>query len=330
MQLGVLNAPWAAAGVPFEETLDIVGQAGAEAIEVGTGNFPPDAHCNPFRMNGSTAARKSFVEAITSRGMVLSGLSCHGNPLHPKKRIATAHHKVFVATVELAAKIRDETGREIPVIGFSGLPGGAPGDKVPNWVVAPWPDEQAEASEYQWETAVAYWAIQQELLAKYGVNMCFEMHPNFLVSNPASLLRLREACGDRMCCNFDPSHLWWQMMNPVAAIIALGEAIKHFHAKDCGINWAVVNVNGILDPKSYALELTRAWIFRTVGWGHDEFEWKQILTALRMINYDGVLSIEHEDSLMDAFEGFKQALDFLARFIIRKPASPMTWAKPAA
>ncbi|MGQ9733016.1 MAG: sugar phosphate isomerase/epimerase family protein [Candidatus Zipacnadales bacterium] len=323
MKIGALTAAWA--GKPLEEVLDFFAANGLQAVEIGTGNFPPDAHCNPFKLNEDAAARKAFMKAITSRNMVLSALSCHGNPLHPNAKIAKQHHDVFVATVELARKLGIHE-----VNGFSGLPGGAKGDKVPNWVTAPWPEDHLAALEYQWnEVAIPYWKEQNAFLEKNKVNMCFEMHPNFLVYNPETLIKLRKACGKRICANFDPSHLFWQGIDPTAAIRWLsehGDIIKHVHAKDSLVYQWNAKVNGVLDTKHYGDEIHRSWIFRTVGYGHDASVWKDIVSTLRMVGYDGTLSIEHEDSLMSNDEGFLKAVALLKEAVIFQAPTAMTWA----
>jgi len=320
MKIGALTAAWA--GQPLEEVLDFFAGAGLRAVEIGTGNYPPDSHCNPFKMNEDAAARKAFMKAIESRDMILSALSCHGNPLHPNAKIAKSHHEVFVATVQLAKKLGISE-----VNGFSGLPAGAKGDKTPNWVVAPWPEDHLNALNYQWEVAIAYWKEQNKFLEKHKVNMCFEMHPNFLVYNPESLIKLRDACGERMCCNFDPSHLFWQGIDPIEAVRALKGCIWHVHAKDCRVEPAVARVNGVLDTKHYGDEFHRAWVFRTCGYGHGETFWRDFVSALRLSGYDHVLSIEHEDSLMTTDEGIAKAAEFLKGVLIREPKpTAMHWA----
>jgi len=322
MKIGALSAAWA--GQPLEEVLDFFAGAGLQAIEIGTGNFPPDSHCNPFKLNADAAARKAFMKAIESRGMILSALSCHGNPLHPNAKYAKSNHEVFVETVQLAKKLGISE-----VNGFSGLPAGAKGDKVPNWVVAPWPDDHLKALEYQWEVAIAYWKEQNAFLEKHKVNMCFEMHPNFLVYNPETLIKLRKACGKRMCANFDPSHLFWQGIDPSAAIRWIsqhGDVIKHVHAKDSLVYEWNSRVNGVLDTKHYGDEINRAWIFRAVGYGHDASVWKDMISTLRMVGYDGTLSIEHEDSLMSNDEGFLKAIALLKEAVIFQAPTAMSWA----
>ncbi len=322
MKVGALSAAWS--DMPLEEVCEFFAGAGLETIEIGTGNYPGNAHCDPFELNEDDAKREQFLSTIADAGLEISALSCHGNPLHPDPEIAAEHHDVWRATCDLAAACGVSC-----VNGFSGLPGGGPDDRVPNWVVAPWPEDHLEALEYQWDVAIEYWTEENAYADERGVNFCFEMHPNFLVYNPETLIKLRDACGERMCANFDPSHLWWQGIEPAAAIRWLqehGEVIQHFHAKDvCVYEWNS-KVNGVLDTKHYGDEVNRSWIFRALGYGHDDLEWKDLISTLRMCGYDGPLSIEHEDSLMTANEGFLKAVEFLKSCAIFEEPGEMTWA----
>jgi len=326
MKIGALTAAWSAQ--PLEEVLDYFAKSGLQAVEVGTGNYPGNAHCDPVALNADAKKREAFVEAIKSRGLELSTLSCHGNPLHPDTKTQKAHHKAWRDTLDLAASIGVKC-----VTGFSGLPAGGPKDKVPNWVVAPWPEDHLKALEYQWEVATEYWTAEAAELKSRDLYVCFEMHPNFLVYNPETLLKLRRAVGDngdRICANFDPSHLFWQGIDVPSALRWLGEekdpVIRHFHAKDSLVYEWNARVNGVLDTKHYGDEINRGWIFRTVGYGHDAGCWKDIISTLRMIGYDGVLSIEHEDSLMSSNEGFQKAIAFLKECVIFEQTGEMTWA----
>lgn len=320
MKLGVFTVPFGAK--PFEETLDYVTDLGLGAVEIGTGCWPGDAHCQPDRLLASAAKLKAFRRAVDSRGLVISALSCHGNPLHPSARIAKHDHAVFEKTVKLAAKLGVRT-----VITFSGCPGGGPRAREPNWIVAPWPPEFSEMLEWQWaERVLPYWKEAAKLARAAKVRVAIEMHPNFVVYNPETMLRLRDIAPGTIGCNFDPSHMFWQGIDPVAAIRALGDCIYHCHAKDCRIDARNTAVNGVLDAKNYTRELERSWIFRTVGWGNDAIVWKDIVSNLRLVGYDHVLSIEHEDSLMSGQEGLRKAIAFLRDIVIAEQAGEAFWA----
>jgi sugar phosphate isomerase/epimerase len=307
---------------PLEEALDYVAKSGVEMVELGTGNYPGGSHCDPDKLLGNKAAQKKLLKAVESRGLAISALSCHGNPLHPDKKIAKANHEVHRKTVQLAK----ELGIGI-VINFSGCPGEGPKASKPNWVTCAWPPDYSEILEWQWnECVIPYWKEEARFAKQNKIKVAFEMHPGFCVYNVDSMLKLRNACGDALGCNFDPSHLFWNGVDPCAAIRKLGDAIFHFHAKDCKVDPFNAAVNGCNDTKPYGDEINRSWIFRTVGYGHGYETWKDIISTLKLVGYDFVLSIEHEDSLMSVDEGFQKAVSFLKEVVISEQAGAMWWA----
>lgn len=252
----------------------------------------------------------------------IAALSCHGNPVHPNKAHAEADHRVFVQTCQLAQKLGVDT-----VVTFSGCPGDSETSQRPNWVTCAWPDDYAKTLDWQWnEVLIPYWKNAVKIAAEYGVKkIALELHPGFCVYNPATLLRLREAVGEQIGANFDPSHLIWQGMDPVAALRELKGAVYHFHAKDTRVDAYNVAKNGVLDTGSYGDLSARSWVFRTVGYGSDVKVWKDMISTLRMIGYDGVVSIEHEDGLMSPREGLEKAIQFLQPLLIREDAAAMWW-----
>jgi sugar phosphate isomerase/epimerase len=307
---------------PFEETLDYVKELGLEAIELGAGGYPGDAHCKPAELLKSERKLKAFKEAISRRGLIVSALSCHGNPIHPDKKTARAHDAIFRQTVELASRLGVEQ-----VITFSGCPGGGPNATQPNWITSAWPPEFPEMLEWQWkQRVVPYWKDAARFLKRQGVRVAIEMHPNFVAYNPETMLRLAEVAPKVIGCNFDPSHMFWQQVDIATAIRALGDRIFHVHAKDCKIDRANTALNGVLDVKRYTDEIHRSWIFRTVGYGNGESVWRDLVSNLRLVGYDHVLSIEHEDSLMTGDEGLKKAIGTLKNAVISAPAGAPYWA----
>lgn len=308
----------------FEEALDIIANSGLESVEIGTGGYPGDAHCNPQELLNNENKLKEFKKAIETRDLTISALSCHSNPLHPNKEISTKHHEQFQNTVRLAEKLGVNT-----VITFSGCPGESDYSRFPVWVTCSWPEDHAEVLEWQWkEKVIPYWKEQSRFLAEHGVRVAIEPHPGFVVYNNDTAIRLRKECGDNIGVNFDPSHLFWQNMDPVASIkeIAEHDALYHFHAKDTAIDVQNTATNGVLDTKPYSDELNRSWIFRTIGYGHGEETWREIISALQLVGYEGTVSIEHEDSLMSVEEGFQKGVDFLKNIVIKERLGEMWWA----
>jgi sugar phosphate isomerase/epimerase len=308
----------------LEEALDYIVESGLKTVEIGTGGYVGDAHCKPVDLLEDSRKLNDFKNAIESRGLEISALSCHGNPLHPNQEIAQKHHEAFQSTVRLAAKLGVEN-----VITFSGCPGESDYSQHPVWVTCPWPDDFSTVVQWQWEDKVIpYWKEQDQFLKQHGVRVAIEPHPGFVVYNTETLLRLREQCGDNIGANFDPSHLFWQNMDPVVGIkeLAKVDALYHFHAKDTGIDPQNTAANGVLDTKRYLDEANRSWIFRTIGYGHGEETWKKIISALQLVGYKGAISIEHEDSLMSVEEGFQKAAVFLNNILIDEKVSEAWWA----
>jgi len=307
---------------PLDEMLDYVKAAGCEAVEIGTGGYPNDAHCKPAALLADSAARKTFLKAVTRRGLEISALSCHGNPLHPDPSIAKEYDAVYRDTVRLAAELGIST-----VITFSGCPGDSPTAQKPNWVTCPWPPDYTSILEWQWDERVApYWTEAAAFAKEHGVRIAIELHPGFVAYHTESFWRLREIGGETLGVNFDPSHLFWQGMDPLVCIRELGETIYHVHMKDTWLDAANIRRNGVLDTKSYADEVHRSWIFRTVGYGHGQEFWRAMISELRLAGYDGALSIEHEDSLLSTNEGFTRAVQFLKDAVITEQPGAAWWA----
>jgi sugar phosphate isomerase/epimerase len=319
MKLGVMGALFT--GMKLDDALDYCVKVGIDAIELPCGAYPGD----PWKLLPAVKDKKKLKELrakIEGRGLVVAGVAVHGNPIHPDKKIAVAHQAAHRAGVLLAAEF------DTVAVNFSGCPGGAPGDKTPNWVTCPWPDDYAKMADYQWnKVLIPFWTKENDFAAKHGVKIAFEAHPGFVVHNPEDIIRLRKAAGKQLGANLDPSHFFWQGIDPVEAARYLGEnkCIFHVHAKDCSIDPRNSGIVGNLDIKSYGDLKARSWVFRTVGYGHGDDFWKPFVSMLRVYGYDGVISIEHEDSLMSTNEGFEKAVEYLKGVILREKAGAAWW-----
>lgn len=320
MKLGVFTPVFGT--LAFPEMVEAVRRLRhVSAVELGTGGWPGRAHIDPAALLGCPERTAEYRQRLADAGLSISALSCHGNPLHPNATTATADDETFRTTVRLA----EQLGVEV-VVTFSGCPGDGPEAAHPNWVTTPWPPEFLDVLDWQWMSrAIPYWREAEAFARDHGVKVALEPHPGFLVYNVETALRLREATGPNLGVNFDPSHFYWQGMDPVTTIRALGAAIFHVHAKDVALNPANIAVNGVLDVKSYRQMHERSWLFRSVGWGHDELAWKQIVSALRLAGYDHVMSIEHEDALASVDEGLRSAVNLLHRVLLTEPPVDAWW-----
>lgn len=320
MKLGVLTVVFQ--DQPLAKALDVIRDSGLQMVEIGTGNYPGSRHCNLDRLLASSQAREKFLNQIHRRGLEISALSCHGNALHPNKAIAKKADRVAKKTIRLASLLGVKT-----VVDFSGCPGDGPGARAPNWVTCPWPPEFLKVLDWQWEKRVIpYWTRHAKFAKEHGVRIAIEMHPGFVVYSPETLMKLRKAVGPVIGANLDPSHLFWQGIDPVRAVAYLGKAIYYVHAKDTRIDPANTAIAGVLDTRHYGNLSQRSWVFRTVGWGHDRKFWTDFVSALRTVGYDHVMSIEHEDALMSPMEGFTKAVEFLREIVIAEKPSEMWWA----
>lgn len=318
MKVGVFTALLSA--LPLETVLQKLAALGIKTVELGTGNYPGDPHCKLSMLN-SEKDLAEFKARLDDRGFSISALSCHGNPLHPNRERAIHDRAISRKTILLAEKLG------VPVVvDFSGCPGDSADAKAPNWVTCPWPGEYLEVLKWQWEeVATPYWTEHGKFASEHGVKIAIEMHPGFLVHSPETMLTLRAIAGPSVGCNLDPSHLFWQNIDPIAAIRVLGDAISYVHAKDTQLYPANLPKSGVLDTKPYTEERNRGWIFRTCGYGHGTEWWKEFASTLRMYGYDSVLSIEHEDSLLSAEEGLRKSVAFLRDVVITEQPKAPWW-----
>ncbi len=321
MKLSVMSP--VLASMDLEAALKYLSELGVDSVELGAGGYPGKAHIDPKDYLDCPERVEWLKGLLKKYNIEISAIACHGNPVHPNRAVAERFHSEFVDAMRLAAMLGVET-----VVGFSGCPGDCAESKNPNWVTCSWPPEYMEILDWQWnEVVIPYWKRTAALAKEIGIKkIAFEMHPGFCVYNPATLLRLREAVGDIIGANVDPSHLFWQGIDPCEAIKTLKGAIYHFHAKDTKIDGANTSKNGVLDTQGYGDILERSWVFRTVGYGHSPEVWNNIISTLKAVGYDGHISIEHEDGLMSAKEGLEKAIAFLKSSIIYESPAKMWWA----
>jgi sugar phosphate isomerase/epimerase len=303
--IGVFDPVYA--DLSLDAMIDKISALGLEAVEIGTGGYPGNNHCPIDELLADPVKAKAWVKKFEDHGLKVATLSCHGNPVHPDPKHAARDQESFKKTVRLAEMI----GVRV-IVGFSGCPGGSPTDTQPNWITYRWPEEYDQMLQWQWkEKVVPYWKEAAKFARDHGVHrLAFEMHPNFVVYNPRTLLRLRDAVGEEIGANCDLSHLFWQGCDPVEVIHFLGKQgmIYHAHMKDTVLYPENVAKYGVLNFVFEKQDLPMASdAFRAVGYGHGASTWKSILQAYMDINYDGILSIENEDPILSGEVGVERA-----------------------
>jgi len=291
----------------LDEMLDVISALGLEAVEIGTGGYPGSNHCPVVELLESPEKARAWKKKFTDRNIQVATFSCHGNPVHPDPKIAARDAEAFRRTVRLAEILDVQV-----IVGFSGCPAGAPGDTMPNWATYSWPPEYAEVLRWGWkEKVIPYWKEAAKFAREHGIHkIALEMHPGFVVYNPKTLLKLRDAVGEEIGANCDLSHLFWQGCDPVAVIHTLGKhgAIFHAHMKDTVLYPENVARYGVLNFGMEAADLPEASAtFRAVGYGHSLSQWKDILLAYMEVDYQGILSIENEDPLLPGPVGVERA-----------------------
>lgn len=307
---------------PIAEALAVLRDIGLTSAEINSGGFLPAPHLPIADIQVSQGARQDYLGMFADAGMTLTALNCNGNPLHPDPQVRDKHAQDVRDAIKLGALLGVKR-----VVTMSGLPGTDPGAQLPAWSIMPWDSSYLDARDYQWnEVAIPYWRDIQARAADADVKVCIEMHPHNVVYNPATMLRLAtEIDATHVGAEMDPSHLFWQGIDPIAAVEALDGLVYNAAAKDTRINEAA-KVNGVLDdrhgrvqpddPKAVSLggrytlstwPENSSWDFVAVGRGHDVAFWGRFLAALQQVDPDIAVNIEHEDAELGQLEGLQFA-----------------------
>lgn len=289
----------------FDALLDHAMRLGVDGVEVNTCGWSRAPHFDLKNLLGNPNGQKSYKAAFADRGLEIICLNANGNPLHPADAVQGEGLK---DTIRVAGEMGIKT-----VCAMSGLPAGQAGDTMPNWVVSSWPPETQDVLRFQWEERLLpFWADIATLTQEHGVErIALELHGNQCVYNVPSLLKLRAAIGPIIGANLDPSHLFWMGADPLQVAKALGNALYHVHAKDTLLNAPVQATTSLLENGSLMDIPARSWSYVTLGFGHGEDWWRQFCYRLKMAGYDGWLSIEHEDVLLNSVEGLQKSVALL-------------------
>ena len=324
MKLGVYTA--VLHDLPLPEALRVIRDLGLDSAEINSGGFVPAPHLPIAAIRTGQDARDEYLGQFETAGVSLTALNCNGNPLHPDPEVRSKHGQDVIDAIEIAALLGVKR-----VVTMSGLPGTNPGATLPAWTVLPWESSSLDARDYQWnEVAVPFWKDIQARAADADVKVGLEMHPHNLVYNPGTMERLAtEINATHIGAEMDPSHLFWQGIDPTAAVRSLGSLVYNAAAKDTRIN-AAAKINGVLDDRfgrvapdapgvvnlggRYTLSQwpeNSSWDFVAVGRGHDVEWWGGFLAALAEVDPDMAVNIEHEDQELGQLEGLQFAANTL-------------------
>ena len=312
------------------DALKVLADLGLESAEINSGGFLDYPHIPMDAILHSSGAAEDYLGLYEGTGITLTGLNCNGNPLHADPEVRAKHSEDLRRSIKVAGKIGVKR-----VVTMSGLPGGQATSTVPSWAVNPWDSIWLDIQDYQWGLAVPFWKEINALAVDNDVKVAIEMHPQNVVFNPATLLRLVEQTNStNVGAEMDPSHLFWQGMDPVSVVDYLGDLVFHAAAKDIRVNEAC-KINGVLDDRfrrtpadqeplslggHYTLNIwpsEPSWQFVAVGRGHEVEYWTRFLQALERVDADMAVNIEHEDFELEQIEGLR----FAAQTLLKAAAS---------
>ena len=305
MQIGVFND--GLSHLTREAAFGWCADHGIGRIEMGVGGWARAAdQLDVDALLREPAARDRLAGELREHGLGLSCVNAAGNPLHPDPAIGARHAARVRAAIELAHLLGVDR-----VVTMSGCPGSRDGGATP--VFAPWALTPDDESLWEWQLGhrlAPFWAdlCAWALRAAPAVRICLELHPGASAYSPGSFLRLAEHAGPNLGVNFDPSHFWWQGIDPHEVIAQLGPRIGFAHGKDTLVHADRVRRDGVIDFRFPVDPATASWHFAAVGTGHGVEEWAHLLAALRAAGYDGDVSIEHEDPRVGAEEGIELSL----------------------
>jgi len=301
-------------GTDFDTLVETAARLELDMLEFACGNWSSAPHIELDRMLESESARREFKARLDAHGIAMSALNCSGNPLHPGDA-GKRHDAVTRKTIKLASLMGVDR-----VVMMSGCPG-APGDSHANWITTEWPLEVREILRWQWdEVLIPYWRDLVAYANGLGIRkLCLELHGHQNVYNVRTLHQLRDAVGETVGANFDPSHPMWMGADPHAGARALGEAIYYVHAKDTRIDPVLAGVNGLIETIPGDRFRERTWNYITLGYGHGEQWWREFVAVLAAVGYDDVFSIEHEDPMLPALEGVEKSVAFLRNVLVKLP-----------
>ena len=297
----------------LEAVFKMMSSMGYEAAELPA--FQGNGHLDIEEVLKPNEAKK-IRELAKKYGITISALSNHAEGqlvLGPHTKDTDSlfkgspAEKIKFGMERMKKTAQAAAALEVPVVcGFIGC------ERFSRWFPFPYPEGWDEmANDF-----VERWGEILDVFAREGVRFAHEPHPNEYVYNVETALKSVELMGGRKewGFNLDPANIILQAIDPVIFVQELGEYIFHVHAKDGEIVEHNVRRSGI-QPTGKWNRIDRGFRFRIPGWG--SVPWKRLLTELRLVNYDYVISYEHEDVVMSREDGMEKTIDFLKPLIIK-------------
>jgi sugar phosphate isomerase/epimerase len=311
IRIGVFDTAFR--NLPTEQMIDLVKDLKIEAVEIGSGNDPGQAHCDRDSLLADRSKLRAYLDIFEKNGLMISAFSCHGNPVHPDRERARREDRVYRQSIELASKAGVDH-----IVCFSGCPGDGTG-RYPNWIQSLETDEFVRILNWQWnQVLIPYWKDLSAYARQRNVRIALEMDSGYSVYNVSSLLKLRQAAGENIGANLDLSGLFQLGVDAIAVVQQLGEedALYHVHGKDILLNKRNIAVNGLVDLTPYDDIVRRSWSYADIGFGHDLGLWKGIVEMLQAVGYHHVISIEHESPFTSSRIGVARSAEALQQILL--------------
>lgn len=299
------------AGRSLEEVAGWAAGTGlVQDLEIGAGGYSPAPHCDAAGLLSDGGRLRAWRATLEDAGLAVSALNVSGNPLHPDPDVAARHDRDLRNAIRLGAALGVDR-----IVAMSGCPAASAADRgAPHFSGGGWLPDLEGIAERQWHDRVApYWSEMSELAKREhpGLVICFELHPGTYVYNVHTFTLIKQL-GSNLGVNLDPSHFFWQSMDPLLIVQALGQSIGHVHGKDTTLNAHALALNGVLDNRWPHPADEMPWNFATVGRGHDARWWGRFVSALRDQGFAGTISIEYEDPFVPVEDSVLESARLLA------------------
>ncbi|MDO4617335.1 MAG: sugar phosphate isomerase/epimerase [Lachnospiraceae bacterium] len=303
------------ADLSYTDMLDKVKSYGINAVEMTAGGWGARKHCPTAELLADDAKLEAYMAELTKRDMRISALNTSCNPLWPCET-----GKEYDESMRDCVLLAEKMGVK-KIVCMSGLPGGSEHDVTPNWITSSvtMTAYMQPTVDYQWRVTTEWWKEFAAFCRQHGIEkIAIEEFPCMMVHNVESFWHLREAVGDDIIgINLDPSHMIAYGADPIQAARALKGAIYHVHGKDTRIERGMADINGLCEYKDVLDTANRSWNYVAVGCGQDLKWWKEFFSVVRMMGYNGDVSLEMEDFTMSTEAGIETSIDALKQTISR-------------
>ena len=297
----------------LETVLKMMAAHGYEAVELPA--FYGNSHLDIEEVL-KTGGAKKIKDLVKKYNLTIGAISNHPEgqlvlgPHSPDYDIlykGTEAERIKFGMKRMKLTAKAAAALEVPVVvGLVGV------ENFSRWY--PWPDP--DAWERMANTFVERWGEILDTFEKEGVRFAQEPHPNQYIYNIETAIKSIELMGGRKewGFNFDPANIILQGVDVVIFIQELKDRIFYVHAKDGEIVEHNVRRSG-LQPTGDWDRLDRGFRFRVPGWG--SVPWRRVLSELRLVDYDYVISYEHEDPVMSRDDGLEKAIEYLRPLMIK-------------